>query len=317
MGVTDQASEETGPEVWGGGVNTWECDEMGHMNVRFYVAKSMEGLAGLAALLAMPRAFAPRSESTLLVREQHIRFLREAHAGAALYMTGGVVDMGETDARLLMVMRHLDGTPAATFQTVVSHATARDGLVFPWSARTRAAAEAIRVQVPPYAAPRSIPLDPVQPGASLQRAEALGLKRIGLGVIAPGQCDAFGRMQVDEFMGRVSDGIPRLLGRRATADEVVGAAPGARIGGAALEYRLIHYAWPRAGDRLELRSGTAFADGKVRRFVHWLLDPETGKAWGAAQAIAVNFDLDARKVVALTADAATAVQAQVIEGLSF
>ena len=313
--MSDQASEQTGPEVWGGGVNTWECDEMGHMNVRFYVAKSMEGLAGLAAFLGMPHAFAPHAESTLLVREQHIRFLREARPGAGLYMTGGVVEMGETDARLLMVMRHLDGTPAATFQTLVSHATPRDGAAFAWSARMREAAAAIAVPLPAYAAPRSLPLDPVVTEASLERAESLGLKRIAMGVVGPQDCDVFGRMQVDQFMGRVSDGIPRLLGRRPTADEVEG-APGARIGGAALEYRLIHHGWPRVGDRLEMRSGTAYADGKVRRFVHWLLDPATGGPWGTAAAIAVNFDLDARKVVTLGPDAAAAVQAQVIEGLT-
>ena len=34
-------------EVLRSGVNTWECDQMGHMNVRFYVAKMMEGLAEL------------------------------------------------------------------------------------------------------------------------------------------------------------------------------------------------------------------------------------------------------------------------------
>lgn len=315
MDVTDQASEMTGPEVWSGGVNTWECDEMGHMNVRFYVAKSLEGLAGLAAQLGMPYAFAPHAESTLLVREQHIRFLREARPGVGLYMTGGVVEMGETDARLLMVMRHLDGTPAATFQTLVSHATPRDEAAFPWSARMREAAAALTLPVPAYAQPRSLPLDPVESLASLERAEALGLKRIGLGVVGPRDCDVFGRMQVDQFMGRVSDGIPRLLVRRPTAEEVEGAS-GARIGGAALEYRLIHHAWPRAGDRLELRSGTAYADGKTRRFVHWLLDPETGLAWGTAAAIAVNFDLDARKVVSLSPAATEAVQAQVVEGLT-
>lgn len=310
--------EQTGPEIWGGGVNTWECDEMGHMNVRFYVAKSMEGLAAIAARLGMPHAFSPHAESTLLVREQHIRFLREAHAGASLYMTGGVVEMGETEARLLMVMRHLDGQPAATFQTVVAHAAARDGAAFPWSERMRAAAKALMVAVPTYAAPRSLPLDPVMTGASLARAEALGLTRIGLGVVGARQCDAFGRMQVDEFMGRVSDGIPRLLGRRPTVDEVVGASsPTARIGGAAMEYRLIHHAWPRAGDRLEMRSGTAYSDGKIRRFAHWLLDPETGRPWGSAQAIAVNFDLDARKVVALGPEAAAAAAAQVIDGLDY
>ena len=32
-------------ELYRGSINTWECDEMGHMNVRFYVARMMEGLA--------------------------------------------------------------------------------------------------------------------------------------------------------------------------------------------------------------------------------------------------------------------------------
>ena len=56
----------------------WECDAMGHLNVGFYVARSMEGLCSLAAELGMPHAFAPDARATLIVREQHIRFLREA-----------------------------------------------------------------------------------------------------------------------------------------------------------------------------------------------------------------------------------------------
>ncbi|MEI9891118.1 MAG: hypothetical protein WDN45_11635 [Caulobacteraceae bacterium] len=27
-----------GTEIWRGGVTPWQCDEMGHMNVRFYLA---------------------------------------------------------------------------------------------------------------------------------------------------------------------------------------------------------------------------------------------------------------------------------------
>ena len=313
--MTGQAEEQTGPEVWSGGVGAWECDEMGHMNVRFYVAKATEGLATLAALIGMPHAFSPYAEATLLVREQHIRFLREAHPGAGLYMTGGVVEMGETDARFLMVMRHLDGAPAATFQTVVSHATLREGAPFPWPERIRAAAEALRIPVPAYAAPRSLPMDPVTLSASLPRADALGLTRIGLGAIGPQHCDVFGRMQAHQFMARISDGIPRLIGRRPKADEVEGAS-GARIGGAALEYRLVHADWPRAGDRIEMRSGVSAVDARVRRFTHWLLDPVTGRPWGSAEAIAVNFDLDARKVVSFSPEALAEVQAQVIPGLA-
>ena len=135
---------EQGVEVWSGGVNTWECDEMGHMNVRFYVAKAVEGLATLAALIGMPEAFCADANSTLLVREQHIRFLKEAHAGAALHMVGGVVEMGESEARLVQLLIHSNsGEIAASFQTVVVHATARDGVAFPWSDRTREKAAAL------------------------------------------------------------------------------------------------------------------------------------------------------------------------------
>ena len=44
-------------EVYRGSINTWECDEMGHMNVRFYVAKSMEGLAEFAHAVGLEHAF--------------------------------------------------------------------------------------------------------------------------------------------------------------------------------------------------------------------------------------------------------------------
>ena len=52
-------------EVWRGGVATRGCDQMGHLNVGFYVAESMQALAGLAAELGLPRAFAPPAGGAL------------------------------------------------------------------------------------------------------------------------------------------------------------------------------------------------------------------------------------------------------------
>jgi acyl-CoA thioester hydrolase len=298
-------------EVWRGGVATWECDTMGHLNVGFYVAKSMEALAGFAAELGMPQAFAPRAQSTLIVREQHIRFLREARPGAPLTITAGVVEMGEVEARLLLLMHHASGELAASFQTVVAHATARDGTPFPWPGRLRARAEALAVEVPPQAAARSIGLDPVETRASLARADELGLKRTGLGVVRSGDCDVFGRMRPELMMARISDAIPHFFD-----GERPGGSEAARVGGAALEYRLAHFAWPRAGDRVELRSGSAGGDARFRKLVHWLLDPATGRPWGAAEAIAVSFDLETRKIIALSDEALAAVNAEAIEGLT-
>ena len=307
---------DDGVEVWSGGVNTWECDEMGHMNVRFWVAKAQEGLACLAARLGMPRAFAAGGEATLILREQHIRFLREAHAGAALHMTGGVIALGESDARLLLIIRHADGQPAATFQLLVEHATSRDLRAFPWPERIREKAAALAVEVPTFAAARSVDLAPVVSTASLPRAQELGMKRIGLGVIGPAECDVFGRMRPEIFIGRVSDGVGRLFGEVRPGPEVAAGEAAPRIGGAVLEYRVLHLAWPEAGDGVEVRSGFAGCDARTRRVMHWMLDPQSGRAWASAEAVVVSFDLDKRKVVDISEEAQAAFRAACPDGLA-
>jgi len=285
---------------------------MGHLNVGFYVAKSMEGLVGLAAELGMPGAFSPDARATLIVREQHIRFLREARPGSALTMTGGVVEMGETEARLLFLLRHHSGEIAASFQTVVAHATAREGRPFPWPQRAIQRAKELTIEVPPEAAARSISLGPVTSAASLARAEALGLQRTGLGAVRASDCDVFGRMRTEQIMARISDGLPHVFnGKRLGAGQL-----GERAGGAALEYRLIHLDWPKVGDRVELRSGASGGDARFRKLTHWLVDPQSGRAWGAAEAIAVSFDLQTRKILTLSDEALAEANARVIEGLT-
>ncbi|MBU4435869.1 MAG: thioesterase family protein [Alphaproteobacteria bacterium] len=306
-----------GVETWRGGVNTWDCDEMGHMNVRFYVTRAMEGLAGLAAELGLPHAFTPYANATLLVKEHHVRFLREAHAGATLHMLGGVIEISDTEARLLQLLVHsATGELAATFQTTVVHATPREGEVFPWPQITRDRAEALKVQVPELARARSIDLSPFTPTAGLERANALGLQRIGLGALSPHECDVFSRMRAEQFIGRVSDGIGAFISP--FRDLIVAHAehPPTRFGGAVLEYRLAYLFWPRPGDRVELRSGLIGSDPRTMRMVHWMLEPTTGLPWATSEAVAVTFDLDARKVVPITPAAQTALQAFVVDGLA-
>ncbi len=298
-------------QIWRGGVNTWECDEMGHMNVRFYVARALEGLAGLAMHLGHPKAFAAAATATLIVREHRIRFHREARAGAALHMTGGVVSMGEDDAVLLQLLTHSDnGEPCASIVTRVVHATPFDGRPFPWSPRARQAAERLATTVPDFAAARSL-IDVADPLANSARAEALPC--VGQGVVTPDACDVFGRMVADRFMGRISDGTGALMGplRRA----LLVAVDVERLGGVALEYRLTYGDLPRAGDHVELRSGLASSEGKVQRIVHWLMDPVSGRPWATGQAVVANFDIDARKIVTLPDELVAAFQAQATPGL--
>ena len=283
---------------------------MGHLNVGFYVAKAMEALGGLAAELGMPHAFAPHAEATLMPREQHIRFLREAQVGAALAIEAGVLEIGEDDARLLFLMRHGDGALAASFQMLVAHVTAREGRAFPWPAWARARAEALMIEAPEQAAPRSVPLGPLETQASLPRALELGLKRIGMGAVRPDECDAFGRMGPARLMARLSDSVVHLFGA------LLAAVPGERIGGAVLEYRFLYPAWPRLGDRFEIRSGLTGVEPRFGRMVHWILDPDSGAAWASAEAILAVFDLKTRKLVELSEEDRAPWRARITPGLS-
>ena len=187
----------SGVEIWRGGVAPWETDQMGHLNVGFYISKTMEALVGMAAELGMPGAYGPAAPATLVVKEHHIRFLREARPGTRLHITAGVVELGESDARLLLLMHQDYGDLAASFQTVVAHATAGDAVSFPWPDRVRTRAEALKVDIPLKAAARSINLEPVETKASLERAQKLGLKRTGMGAVLAADCDVFGRLRTD------------------------------------------------------------------------------------------------------------------------
>jgi acyl-CoA thioester hydrolase len=177
-------------------------------------------------------------------------------------------------------------------------------------------AERLMVEVPPYAAVRSLTLTSVESQASLAQADALGMQNIALGAIMPQECDVFGRMRPEQFIGRVSDGIGRLVQplRKIVSDNA--GIPLGPIGGAVLEYRLIYLDWPMAGDRVSVRSGLQGADSRTMRVLHWILDPETGKAWGTSEAVVITFDLDARKVVPISETAQSLLREQATPGLT-
>jgi len=303
-----------GLEVWRGGVNTWECDEMGHLNVRFYIARAMEGLVSVAAAMGLPDAFRVNAGATLLVKDQHIRFLREARPRAALHMVAGILEIGDSEARIFQLLIHTaTGEIAASFQNVVTHATADDERPFPWSAKTRALAAGMMVSAPERAQPRSLALELLSSGADLAAADRLGLVRLGSGAIATGDCDVFGRARIGFFIGRVSDGVPAL----AAAFRAPDAAPRTgNIGGAVLEYRIAYRLHPRAGDRYVIRSGLAGVGARTQHFVHWMIDPATGSTWGSAEAVAVALDLDTRKIVDITDADRALLKPRIIPGLT-
>jgi acyl-CoA thioester hydrolase len=289
-----------GTEIWRGGVTPWQCDEMGHMNVQFYLSAASEGLTGLAAMLGMPRAFTPGASSTLLLREHHVRFLKEARPGAGLVMTGGLLDIGETEATLLQLIFHATGEPAATITAKVAHVTPRDLRPFPWTRATLERAGALTIAAPDFARPRSVSDAPVSSIAGLKAADDLGMGMGSSGAIMPQGCDVFGRMLPEQMLARVYASVGHII--RESQAAVLEAHPElqGRLGGAAVEYRVLYHAWPSAGDRVQLRSAHKDLTPKLRRVIHWLLDPTSGKAWASAEMVSLFLDLKARRSLTLS-----------------
>ena len=306
-------------ELYRGSVNAWECDENAHMNVRFYAARAMESLAFVAAALDMPRAFHDQATSTLAPVDMHIRFLKEARAGAPLTMRGGVVSLDDDVLVVFEEALHADGTPAATFVLRLAHVEPNQMRPFPWPARVRARAAQLRCASPAHAAPRSIDTGVAPTSPTLARAEALGAPVVGRFMVTPDHCDPFGRMRMELFLGRVSDAIPNMLAgwREEIAKDAAAADGVARsAGGAVLEYRLAPRRWPRAGDLIEVRSGVVEVAEKTNRLVHWLLDPVSGQAWCTAEAVAVTFDLITRKTIAIPPARRKALEARIVKGMT-
>ncbi len=289
--------------VWRGSANTWDCDEMGHMNVRIYVEKAMEGIANFAARIELPLAFKQGGTSTLMPKRQHMRFIREVHPGRPLNMQACILEIGADSFWLYQELRHGDGTPAAAFRTELQHVTSKTGRPFAWSERTRKALETYRDTPPEDTQPRS--LDPNQltleaADARLETVHSVGAPLIGVGTVRADQCDLNNRMRTEWFMGRISDSVPNLLyDWRAKVAAAAGDKP---MGAAVLEYLMVYRGWPQTGDRFEIYSSLARAERKYHSIVHWMIDPATGKAWLTSEAIAVTFDLEARKILPTEAD---------------
>ncbi|WP_198378925.1 acyl-CoA thioesterase, partial [Neoroseomonas rubea] len=171
-------------------------------------------------------------------------------------------------------------------------------------------AAALRVALPDHAAPRGLSFAPPRPLPDRAAALAMGLAEAYRGAVRPHECDTDGIMRPDGVIARVWDGVPNLRNR--------GTGLGVKeegVGGAALEYRLMHLAPLRAGQLVTVTSGLRALGEKTSTWTHILHDGQTGAPVAAAEAVGVAFDLKARKAIAIPPAQRAALEALLVPGL--
>ncbi|MFP4519718.1 MAG: thioesterase family protein [Oceanicaulis sp.] len=301
--------------LWRGNANAWECDELGHMNVRFHLAKAGEAIGVLSQMIAMRGAFRRGATATLAARELTVRFLAEARPGAPLAVRGGVIDHDATSLTCALILEHCAiGKPAAAFTVRLEHADPVTGAVFPFARRTLAALDALRVNKPAACETRSLSHDAPQI-LSPTRADALGLERVSRGMINPDETDAFGRLRLEFTFGKISNAVIHLESGFPEQWAAYREGRDLTAASAVLEARLIYRRFPRPGDGYVLRSGISHVNKNVRTLVHWVCDSETGEGLWSMEAVGCLMDLQTRKLKPVDPDTLAMMESHVIEGL--
>lgn len=283
-------------EVWRGSVRTWECDEMGHQNARFYFAQAFEGLAEVAAWLGVPNAFAADATIRITITDQHVRFLKEAHDGKPLYMRAWIVARGQCDAEIGQILYHVAGDErAATFLTRIC-CTDAAGAPIPWP----------NPVAPEESDATAFTRGLVSGGSRLDtmsESQRAGVLESARGLVMSDECDASGRMRTDAIVGRIAEGM-RLIVRLFEG----------HAGSAALECRLAYHCFPRNGTRFQVRCGILAVEEKTRRMMSWLIDPASDELLATLESIEIAFDLETRKAISWPSGVRTATERILIGG---
>lgn len=272
-----------------GVVNAWECDNMGHMNVQFYMAKSVEALGFLRLELGLgPRAIAAR-RLTLLPLEDRVLFQRELRAGDIFTMASGIRSLDASGCLSRTEMRNCEsGEIAALFERRLVPFDLERRQPAPWPADTEAAAAAL-------AARFDGPPPPPAQGRPAPGPEAAPLESYR-GVVNAWEADENGfaalRFHVHRFSNAMSHVWNRLGLERAEQAEK-------RLGGAALDYVVRYHRPLKPSDTVVVKSGVIEAGRKVLRIYHHLLDAASRAPVTTLEMVLVTFDLDRRKSVPL------------------
>jgi acyl-CoA thioester hydrolase len=93
-------------ETYRGAVYPWHCDQMGHMNVMWYVGKFDEATWNLFAAIGITAAYLRDKRRGMAAVQQDITYKRELHAGDTVVVRSTFLEMREKAAKFVHEMRH-------------------------------------------------------------------------------------------------------------------------------------------------------------------------------------------------------------------
>ncbi len=293
-------------ETWQGEAVNWECDELGHLNMRHYITKVQQARQMFIMMLGLDDAFRRGSASTARATRFHIRYLKEARPGDPLRIETGLMAINDTQINLVHILYHADDSVAATVNEWVAHIYMPTQEPFAWPARVQTAAHDYKTTLPDIAKPRGLDIDEPMDGADLDRIKSWGSDRVGMGVFTPREIDSFKYVSMQHILGRVSDSIGNF--QTGWPERAADPAKSSNTMGVLLEARLARHTMAEAGMPYHFYSGVRSFNDNVREFIHHLINPLTGQSYASMIGIGAMLDLHDRRLVKASPQTLDALQ---------
>jgi len=301
-------------KTWVGECSAWECDGLGHLNMRHYMTKVYQARQMFFIQLGLHEAFKSDSFSTVKVRKFHIKYLGEARPDNPLYIETGLLDLADTHIRLCHMMYHGDGRMAATIVETVEHISLRTKRTFAWSQKFREASKAYQVEQPQPSKPRNLSYATTSKALNETQLEKIGVKQIGAGVFQPNEMGLDGSATPQALLGRTTETISHMIDGYPEFLDPDYHASGKS--GALLEAQVFINRRVEAGDGYRFYSGVADGNTYTRKLIHNITDVASGENIFSMIGDGCLFDLKARKLVKATEAQVTAIRKNIVKGLT-
>lgn len=281
-----------------------EIDSLGHMNVRFYIARVDRANRSLLDSIGINVI----AQSGLVIRrsDTYSRFHREQFAGSELQVFGGLLEISPAAVRCYYEIRNTAKDQiAATFITESKLVRPASQEIIPFILPDNHDTKQYLVELPDYGSPRSLSLDPPNIEVPLSELQSRissdpvpgmmsGSREFG---IEAEDCDEHGYLLEDIDLMFIMHKAQTLQKGETFGPPVMKTANGNRFSWAMIETRAMVLGRPRAGDQL-LSIGADIAYGeRWRQSRRWAFVKDTGKLVGINDVVGIALDLDERRSV--------------------
>ena len=276
--------------IYKNSVETYEIDNMGHMNVQFYVQHALDACELFFRnenLVESSQCF----NSILKSKKLLIRYLREQTLGKPFSLSVHCLDANLNEIVIFLEMTDLlTKCASATFVFNFSfHGAKEKNNKFISSIKEKKPSPSM--SMPTYGKKKGLlgllPMD-------LKYSEIKNLPKLlepYYGLLTTKSPSRSKEASAADYMGTISKAVPHLLLQGKHSIEET------NIGGAALEYEFRFKKFGNTGCGVFVKSGLRQINEKTYTWTHWLIESETTEVLAVADSVIITMDLRTRKSV--------------------